>query len=151
MLEFCKYAQWVPDSDVVVVQGRIRHAQHRHVEGYNFPIKGDVEDIESEEDDIIDEGMSQVSYAPTRHSWLWIRNPEKDYQKGIGILARRSSRGRRRRCGSSSPLHCRSSSLRSPSSATPSLNVAKSRYLHKANKLLKENKTQTTTARGVEP
>ena len=49
MLEFCKYAQWVPDSDVVVAQGRdtlcVWYAIDTPEQVTTFPIKGDVEDI----------------------------------------------------------------------------------------------------------
>lgn len=71
LLNYCSYVQWVPDSDVVVAQNRtnlcvwysIEHPERTYI----IQIKGDVEDIERNEQGrtvvVVDEGINSVSYA----------------------------------------------------------------------------------------
>jgi len=70
LLNYCSYAQWVPDSDVVVAQNRgdlcvwysIDHPDRVAL----VPIKGDVEDIErapGRTEVIVDEGAATVAYG----------------------------------------------------------------------------------------
>ena len=70
LLTYCSYAQWVPNSDVVVAQNRGNLCVWYSLESpdrvTNFPIRGEVEDIERSKgktEVIVDEGMNTVSYA----------------------------------------------------------------------------------------
>ena len=71
LLSYCSYAQWVPDSDVVVAQNRnnlcvwysIEHPERTYI----IQIKGDVEDIERNAEGrtvvVVDEGITTQAYA----------------------------------------------------------------------------------------
>ena len=66
LLNFCNYVQWVPDSDVVVAQSRrtlcVWYSIDNPKDVTNFPINGDVEQIErtaGRTEVLIDEGISK--------------------------------------------------------------------------------------------
>ena len=160
MLEFCKYAQWVPDSDVVVAQGRdtlcVWYAIDTPEKVTTFPIKGDVEDIERSEgrtEVIVDEGMSQVSYALDEALiGFGYAIQRKDYQKAIGILSPLQLTGETQTMWQQlSALALQEQQFEIAEQCYAILgNVAKSRYLHKVNKLLKENKDPDDDGKGSE-
>merc|ERR1739841_8923 len=141
MLEFCKYAQWVPDSDVVVAQGRdtlcVWYAIDTPEKVTTFPIKGDVEDIERSEgrtEVIVDEGMSQVSYALDEALiGFGYAIQRKDYQKAIGILSPLQLTGETQTMWQQlSALALQEQQFEIAEQCYAILgNVAKSRYLHK--------------------
>ena len=65
LLNYCNYVQWVPDSDVVVAQNRGNLCVWYNINApdkvSNFPIKGDIEEIEREAGRtavLVDEGKS---------------------------------------------------------------------------------------------
>lgn len=69
LLSYCNYAQWVPDSDVVVAQRRSQLCVWYNIRApekmTSYDIKGDVEDIErgnGKTEVIVDEGITTASY-----------------------------------------------------------------------------------------
>ena len=69
LLSYCNYAQWVPDSDVVVAQRRSQLCVWYNIRSpekmTSYDIKGDVEDIErgnGKTEVIVDEGITTASY-----------------------------------------------------------------------------------------
>lgn len=69
LLPFCNYAQWVPDSDVVVAQRRNTLCVWYNIRApervTSYEIKGDVEEIVrggGKSEVIVDEGMATASY-----------------------------------------------------------------------------------------
>lgn len=70
ILDYCVYVQWVAGSDVIVAQGRNTLCVWYNVEApervTNWPIKGDVTDVERSEgktEVLVHEGVTSVAYA----------------------------------------------------------------------------------------
>ncbi|QDZ23436.1 intraflagellar transport protein [Chloropicon primus] len=160
MLEFCKYAQWVPDSDVVVAQGRdtlcVWYAIDTPEKVTTFPIKGEIEDIERSEgktEVIVNEGMNTVSYALDEALiGFGYAIQRKDYQKAISILSPLQLTGETQTMWQQlSALALQEQQFEIAEQCYAILgNVAKSRYLHKVNKLMKENKDPDDDGTGSE-
>lgn len=69
MLNFCNYAQWVPDSEVVVAQNRMNLCVWYSIENPDkvtiYNIKGDVESIQrvkGKTEVIVTEGANEIQY-----------------------------------------------------------------------------------------
>ena len=160
ILEFCKYAQWVPDSDVVVGQGRdtlcVWYAIDTPEKVTTFPIKGEIEDIERSEgrtEVIVDEGMNTVSYALDEALiGFGYAIQRKDYQKAISILSPLQLTDETQTMWKQlSALALEEQQFEIAEQCYAILgNVAKSRYLHKVNKLMKENKDPNDDGSGNE-
>ena len=145
MLEFCKYAQWVPESNVAVAQGRdtlcIWYAIENPEKLTTFHIKGEIIDIERSQgrtEVIVDEGMNTVSYSLNEAligfgSAIQLKN----YDKAIKILAPLTMTDETRSLWQQlSTLALQDQKFEIAEQCYAVLgNVAKSRYLHKVNKM----------------
>ena len=94
LLNYCNYAQWVPDSEVVVAQNRGNLCVWYSIENPDkvtiYGIKGDVESIErnaSKTEVIVNEANNQVAYTldePMIEFGFAVENRELD--KAASIL-----------------------------------------------------------------
>ena len=149
MLEFCKYAQWVPDSDVVVAQGRgtlcVWYAIESPEKVTTFHIKGEIEDIERSQgrtEVIVDEGMHTVSYTLDEALIEFGGAVEsRNYNHAISILMPLQLSGETRTLWHKlSDMALKDQRFDVAEQCYAILgNVAKSRYLHKLNKLTQES------------
>ena len=94
LLNFCNYVQWVPDSDVVVAQSRrtlcVWYSIDNPKDVTNFPINGDVEQIERTEgrtEVLIDEGISKQTVSLDESLIAFGASVDvRDWHKAVTIL-----------------------------------------------------------------
>eukprot|EP00913_Durusdinium_trenchii_P007896 g7408.t1 len=145
LLNYCNYVQWVPDSDVVVAQNRGQLCVWYSINAPDrvtlHEIKGDIEDIERSNGRtcvIVDEGVNMVEYELDEGLISFGSCLERgQYAKAVDLLEESVAAGASRRCREPLDEHF---NLPVAERCYAVLgDVAKSRYLHKVNRLIQDH------------
>lgn len=153
LLQFCTYVQWVPKSEVVVAQSRNNLNVWYSIDDPDkvtvYNIKGEVEEIQRSSSGtfvIVDEGISKNSYALDQHLIEFgFALERKDFEKAAEILEPldvNSETEANWRALAEASLEERNLKIAEQCYAALG-NVAKSRFLHKVNKLADKHHEDT--------
>ena len=156
LLQFCTFVQWVPKSEVVVAQSRNNLNVWYSIDDPDkvtvYTIKGEVEDIDRNKTGtfvIVDEGIGKTSYALDQHLIefgfaLESRDLEKAAEtlEPLEVNAETEANWR-----ALAEVALEDRNLKVAERCFAALgNVAKSRYLHKINKLSEKHHEETGQA-----